>query len=117
MRAEDTAAETGFHPDYPLSPHYLVHVGENGSTLLPFTQVKALLDRLKRLCVGKDLPDSSACRRFDAVTRNGKNMSTVQHQLAAAIAAIARKGEERAVASLFSPGRHTCLDGRVRRDG
>ncbi len=111
LRAESAAAEAGFQPGYPLAPHYLAHVGEDGSTLLPFTQAKAILDRLKRLCVGRDLPDASACRRFDAATRRGKDMRAVQGQLAAAISAIAGTGEERAIASLFSPGGTHALSG------
>ena len=27
-------------PGYPLAPHYLVHVGDDGTMLLPFTQAK-----------------------------------------------------------------------------
>ena len=63
LRAEGSATEGRFQPDYPLAPHFLVHVGEDGSVLLPFTQAKAVLDRLKRLCVGKDMPDALACAR------------------------------------------------------
>ena len=111
LRAEGTAAEARFQPGYPLAPHYLVHIGEDGSVVVPFTQAKAILDRLKRLCVGKDMPDASACGRFDAATRQGKEMHAVQRQLAAAISAIVGKGEERAVASLFSPGGTHAMSG------
>ena len=104
LRAEGAAAKARFQPGYPLAPHYLAHVGEDGSVLLPFTQAKAILDRLRHLCVGREMPDASACRRFDAATRQGKDMRAAQRQLAAAISAIVGTGEERAVASLFSPG-------------
>jgi len=46
------AALKAIEPGYPLAPHYVVHVGEDGSVLLPFTQAKQALDRLKRLCIG-----------------------------------------------------------------
>ena len=104
LRAEGSAAEGRFQPDYPLAPHYLVHVGEDGSVLLPFTQAKAVLDRLKRLCVGKDMPDALACARYDAATRQGKDMRAAQRSLAAAVTSIVGTGEERSLASLFSPG-------------
>ena len=104
LRAEGSAAGDRFLPDYPLAPHYLVHVGEEGSVLLPFTQAKAILDRLKRLCVGKDMPDALACTRFDAATHQGKDMRAAQRSLAAAVNSIVGTGEERAIASLFSPG-------------
>ena len=104
LRAEGAAAETRFQPGYPLAPHYLVHVGDDGSVLLPFTQAKAVLDRLKRLCVGKDIPDALGCARFDAATDRGGDMRAMQRLLAAAVSCIVGAGEERAIASLFSPG-------------
>ena len=72
--------------------------------MLPFTQVKQLLDRLKRLSIGRDLPDAGACDRFDKATRNGKDMSSAQDLLATAVASVVGKKEERAIASLFIPG-------------
>jgi hypothetical protein len=61
-------------------------------------------DHLKRLCIGRDLPDAGACARFDKTTKDGKDMSAAQHLLAKAVASIVGKKEERAVASLFTPG-------------
>ena len=29
---------------------------------------------LKRLCLGRDLPDAGACTRFDRATRDGRDM-------------------------------------------
>ena len=104
LRAVGEAAVKSIEPGYPLAPHYLVHVGEDGAVLLPYTQAKQALDRLKKLCIGRDLPDASAVARFDKATRNGEEMAAIQKQLAAAVAAITGKKEERAVASLFTPG-------------
>jgi hypothetical protein len=94
------AAESG----YPLAPHYLVHVGDDGTVLLPFTQPKQILDRLKKLCIGRDLPDASACARFDKATKDGKDMAKAQDLLAKALASVVGKKEEKAVASLFTAG-------------
>ena len=104
LRAVGAAAVNAIEPGYPLAPHYLVHVGEEGSVLLPFTQAKRALDRLKKLCIGRDLPDDSACARFDRATRAGENMTATQQLLAKAVTSIVGKKEERAVASLFTPG-------------
>ncbi len=111
LRAECDAAKAAAELGYPLSPHYLVHVSESGEVLLPYTQAKQALDRLKKLCVGRDLPDAGACARFDKATRDGKEMSAAQEMLAAAVASIVGKKEERAVASLFSPGGTHALKG------
>lgn len=104
LRAVGDAALNVVEPGYPLAPHYLVHIGDDGTVLLPFNQAKQVLDRLKKLCIGRDLPDAVACARFDKTTRDGKEMSAVQDLLAKAVASIVGKKEERAVASLFTPG-------------
>lgn len=111
LRAEGELAEREFQSGYPLSPHYLVHIGEDGSTLLPFTQAKRILDVLKRVCVGRDLLDAAAVARFDRSTKQGERMTQPQRLLAAAVTSIVGKSEERAVASLFSPGGTHALAG------
>ena len=65
---------------------------------------KRALDILKRLCAGRDLPDAGAVARHARATKRGEDMSREQRSLAAAIASIAGKSDERAVESLFSPG-------------
>ena len=104
LRAEGPAAHKAKESDYPLTPHYLVHVGDDGAVLLPYTQAKHILDRLKRLALGRELPDAGACARFDKETRHGEDMGHAQKLLAASVASVVGKNEERAVASLFSPG-------------
>ncbi len=104
LRAEGEAAAKSFEPGYPLAPHYLVHVGDDSTVLLPFTQAKTALDRLKRVCVGRDLPDAEACQRFDKTTKQGEDMAHARKLLSAAVASVIGKKVERAVASLFSPG-------------
>ena len=104
LRAEGEAAKRSAEAGYPLGAQYLVHVGDDGTVLLPYTQAKQILDRLKRLCLGRDLTDAGACARFDKMTKQGEDMRTAQHLLAAAVASVVGKNEERAVASLFSPG-------------
>ncbi|WBX95071.1 helicase-related protein [Pseudoxanthomonas mexicana] len=117
LRAEGANAAKAIDPGYPLAPNYLVHVGEDGTTLLPHTQAKRILDRLKRLAHGRDLPDAAACTRFDTQTRNGEDMQAAQQLLAAAIASIVGKSEERAVASLFTPGGTHALRGEFAGSG
>lgn len=104
LKAVGDAALKGIEPGYPLATHYLVHVGEDGTVLLPYTQAKLALDRLRKVCVGRTEIDAASYARFDRATRNGENMVAVQKQLSTAVASITGKKEERAVASLFSPG-------------
>ena len=104
LRAEGDAAKRSAEAGYPLGAQYLVHVGDDGTVLLPYTQAKQILDRLKRLCLGRELPDAGACARFDKATKQGEDMRAAQRLLAAAVASVVGKNEERAVASLFTPG-------------
>ena len=111
LRAEGDAAKRRAEDGYPLAPYYLVHVGDDGAVLLPYTQAKQIFDRLKRLCLGRDLPDAGACARFDKYTKQGEDMRAAQRLLAAAVASIVGKSEERAITSLFSPGGTHALKG------
>ena len=111
LRAEGEAASRIPDAGYPLAPHYLVHVGDDGAVLLPYTQAKQILDPLKRTCLGRDLPDAGACARFDKATKDGEDMRHAQRLLAAAVASVVGKSEERAVASLFTPGGTHALEG------
>lgn len=104
LRAVGEAATESVEPGYPLAPHYLVHVGQDGAVLLPFTQAKQVLDRMKKLASGGSATDTVACSRFDKATREGRDMAPYQRLLAAVVSSVVGKSEERAVASLFSPG-------------
>lgn len=111
LRAEGGTALRAADVAYPLAPYYLVHVGDDGSVLLPYTQGKQILDRLKRVCVSRELPDAEACARFDRATNDGEAMGPAQRLLSAAVTSIAGKNEERAVASLFVGGGTHALKG------
>lgn len=111
LRVEAEARPRISEDGYPLSPHYLVHVSDDGAVVLAHTQAKLILDRLKRLCLGRDLLDAGACASFDKATKDGEDMRQVQRLLAAAVASVVGKSEERAVASLFTPGGTYALAG------
>ena len=111
LRAEGAARERLHDSRDPLGPHYLVHVAEEGTILLPHTRARRILDRLKAACHGRDRPDSRAWARFDQATRQGEDMRQAQKLLAAAVASVVGKSEERAVASLFAPGGTHALAG------
>ncbi len=111
LRGEESAGELAVAEGYPLAPHYLVHVGEDGAILLPHTQPRPILDRWKRLSLGRDQPVEAACNRFDTATKCSEDMSHATRLLAAAVAAVTGKSEERAIESLFYPGGTHALAG------
>ncbi|MBV6306300.1 DEAD/DEAH box helicase family protein [Candidimonas humi] len=117
LQACGPTAQSAASSDYPLAPHYLVHVGDDGHVLLPYPQAKRILDRLKRLVLGRERPDDSACARFDKLTKGGEDMRHAQKLLAAAVASVAGKQEERAVASLFTPGGTHAMKGEFAGSG
>ena len=114
LQAAGTAALQAIESGYPLAPFYLVHIGDDGQILQAYTQARHILDRLKRLCFRADgdaaalsqaeTADREAWTQFDNDTGNGENMERIQGLLSKAIAHITGKSEERALASLFSPG-------------
>jgi hypothetical protein len=114
LRAMGDKAQQALNSAYPLAPYYLVHVGDDGTVLLTYTQAKPLLDRLKRVSMGRDLPDAMAGKRMDKATRNGADMSHYQQLLAKGVEALVGKSAERAVASLFTPGGTHALQGEFR---
>lgn len=91
----------------------LVHVGEQGEVSLNFPRAKKILDRLKRTCPGRDLPDAQACARFDKSTRHGQDMRQARRLLSATVSSIVGKSEERAVVSLFAPGGTHTVKGEI----
>ncbi len=89
---------------YALAPHYLVYVSDDGEPRLNFTNARKILDLLKKLTLGRSYPEPHAVAAFNAVTRNGADMSHYQNLLAKAVAAITGKAEEKGVESLFQRG-------------
>lgn len=102
LRSENPAQQRD--PSYPLAPHYLVYVGQDGATRLNYHQTRRVLELMKRLALGRSQPDAAGARAFDAATRSGQRMESYQELLARAVAAVSGKSEEQGVASLFERG-------------
>ena len=97
-------AETVSDTTYALSPHYLVYVKNDGSVLLQFTQVRKILDTLKKLGVHGKTVNTAAATQFSRLTKDGSDMSHYQSLLSKAVQALTGAAEERGVESLFTPG-------------
>lgn len=89
---------------YPLAPHYLVYVGDDGTVRNNFTHTRPILDALKRLSLGRAQPDDKAVARLNEATDNGWDMAHYRGLLARAVTAITGKTEEHGLQSLFQPG-------------
>ncbi len=104
LRAVGDHSNDVFGPGYPLAPHGLVHVGDDGTVVLGHLHAKEILDRLKFACVGRDEVEIATVEAFDRATSGGKDMKASQQRLAEAVRSVVGKGGERAVESLFKPG-------------
>jgi hypothetical protein len=67
------------------------------------------LDDVRLLCRGKTEPISELCSRFNARTKDGKDMSAVSKLLTEAIHSIIAVKEESDIDSLFSAGGTSAL--------
>ncbi|MBW9258594.1 MAG: DEAD/DEAH box helicase family protein [Candidatus Thiodiazotropha sp. (ex. Lucinisca nassula)] len=90
--------------NYPLAPHFLVYVGDDGLVPLNFTQSKKILDLLKQQAFQQDAVDTSAFQLFYQDTNSGADMGRYQELLATAIDSIVGKSEEKGTQSLFTRG-------------
>jgi len=88
----------------PLFPHYMVYVGEEGTALLNYNQVKKIMDYYKKLCSGKNMIFSDLVEEFNQETHDGRDMRKYSDLLESAIENILGKKEEKGVASLFTKG-------------
>ena len=107
LQAAGKAALDAMEPGYPLAPYYLVYVAQDGRIVLPYTQARQTLDRLKRACsesATSPAVQAAAWVAFHRQTGSGEHMELYQGLLAKAIAHVTGKREERAIASLFSAG-------------
>jgi DNA invertase Pin-like site-specific DNA recombinase len=66
---------------------------------------------MRHLAKGKSEPDMVLCRRFNRVTRDGKNMDKVSHLLEKAISSIIDTKSQSDIDSFFGSGQTTFLSG------
>lgn len=124
VNLDDEASNNGIHPgvifclrniqtgskavpvdeNYPLAPHFMVYVADDGLVPLNFTQSKKILDLLKQQAFQQDAVDSSAFQMFFQNTNIGADMGRYQGMLATAIDSIVGKSEEKGTQSLFTRG-------------
>ncbi|WP_278922893.1 helicase-related protein [Pseudophaeobacter profundi] len=92
-----------------LHPYYLIYIGEEGQIVADQTQVKRLLDLIRKGCKGNTIPFRELCAAFNAETQDGRNMGAYSDLLNDAIRSMIEVKEERDIDSLFSGGHTTAL--------
>jgi superfamily II DNA or RNA helicase len=85
-----------------LHPYYLVYVDMDGQTVVPYTEVKPLLDLIRSVAKPCSEPILSVYQPFNKRTQDGREMGTYSNLLTAAIRSIVDTGEEKELDGLFS---------------
>ena len=88
----------------PLSPYYLVYIGEDGEVKFSYMKSKKVLDYYKKLCLGKNEVLNDLVNEFNFDTNDGRNMGKYSELLVETIEDIIGKKQETGVKSLFNKG-------------
>ena len=87
-----------------LHPFYMVYLSESGHVVCDHLSPKQLLDTMRHLCKGQNVPDKDLCKAFNVETNDGKEMSFYSNLLQKAVDSIITVKEESDIDSLFSVG-------------
>lgn len=97
-----------------LHPFYMIYISSDGEVVCNHLEPKETLDRMRHLSRGISAPNMDACHRFNAETKDGKEMQRVSELLQQAVASIIDVKKESDIDSFFSGGQTTFLSGDVR---
>ena len=92
-----------------LHPYYLLYIGNDGEVISDHTQVKPLLDLVRRSCKGLSNPISFICKLFNTFTSDGHDMARYSDLLGQAIRSMVKLREDKDIDSLFSGVNTTAL--------
>lgn len=97
-----------------LHPYYMVYIADDGDVVVNHLQPKDLLDKLRRLCVGKTKPIAHLCSEFNSETNDGRNMEHYSDLLGKAISSIIEVKEASDIDSFLSGGQASFFDNVIR---
>lgn len=92
-----------------IHPFYMVYISTDGEIVCDYLNPKQMMDDIRLLCREKSEPWKELCRKFNARTDDGRNMSELSDLLNEAINSIIDSKEESDIDSLFSAGGTTAL--------
>lgn len=97
-----------------LHPYYLIYIGDDGRVIADHTQAKPLLDLIRSNTKELGNPIPSACRLFNAQTRDGRDMIKYSDLLGQAIRSMVDVEENKDIDSLFAGVNTTALVGTIK---
>ena len=87
-----------------LHPFYMVYISNDGNVLCDHLSPKKLLDSMRLLCKGKNIPLEKAYIPYNKETKDGKDMRKISELLEKSVKSIIDIKEENDVISLFKRG-------------
>jgi hypothetical protein len=77
-----------------LHPFYMVYISDEGQVLCDHLSPKKMLDLMRFECRDRDTPYKELCYRFNAETRDGKDMARVSELLSQSIDTIIERKDQ-----------------------
>ncbi|MGI6364809.1 MAG: helicase-related protein [Bacillota bacterium] len=93
-----------------LHPFYMVYISDDSEVVCDHLSPKEMLDKMRLLCKGRNVPLAELCRAFNRETNDGKDMRRLSELLNAAISSIIHVKDERDIDSLFRSGGTSALN-------
>ena len=92
-----------------IHPFYMVYIGVDGAIVCDYLNPKKLLDTMRLSCRGLSEPIKAVYQKFNAETKDGRDMSDMSALLSDAITSIIDTKEESDIDSLFKAGGTSAL--------
>ncbi|MCI8448122.1 MAG: DEAD/DEAH box helicase family protein [Eubacterium sp.] len=92
-----------------IHPFYMVYIGIDGEIICDYLNPKKLLDNMRLLCRGKNMPIKKLYTKFNEETNDGRDMAEMSSLLSDAINSIIDTKEENDIGSLFKSGGTSAL--------
>jgi hypothetical protein len=87
-----------------------VYISDDSEVVCDHLSPKEMLDKMRHLCKGRNVPLAELCRAFNRETNDGKDMRRLSELLNAAISSIIHVKDERDIDSLFRSGGTSALN-------
>ena len=96
-----------------LHPYYIVYIKDDGDIAVKHTEVKSILDILRKYCKKHAQAHKQSYTKFNESTDDGKEMDRYSDLLSRSITSIINVKEESDIESLFSGGETTALENNI----
>ena len=97
-----------------LHPFYMIYISADGEVICDHLSPKAMLDKIRFLCKGKQDPIPAVYKPFNKETKDGRDMRKLSKLLGEAIASIIEVKEENDIDSFLGGGLVSFLSNEIK---